>query len=240
MLYNVPEFDPTIDSFLGPPRFKNSDGTLIPAGGVTTDPQPIVFAEAEFATSVDLLDGSGNVLGTAQTPAGMLTYSSFQIQLPKGLTGQIQLYLRARDSFGYTSPLTATSSITIEPNAGGGGGGGGGGGTGATGPVVNAVTIASPKRGPKVIHIVFSGTIDPAAIEALSHYALTSAGRDRRFGNKDDKTLKLSKATYNASTHVLTLQTKQALSTAYPLKFTISSLLSTGLYTAFLGPKAKR
>jgi hypothetical protein len=105
---------------------------------------------------------------------------------------------------------------------------------------VNAVTIASPKRGPKVIQIVFSGTIDPAAIETLSHYALTSAGHDRRFGDKDDKALKLSKATYNAATHVLTLQTKRVLSTVYPLKFTISSLLSNGLYTAFLGPKAKR
>ncbi len=240
LLVIAPESDPSIFSPLGPPRFKNSDGTLIPAGGVTTDPQPIVFASAGFATSVDLLDGSGNVLVTAQIPGGMMTYSSFQIQLPKGLTGRIQLYLRARDSYGYTSPVTATSTITIATNSGGGGGGGGGGGTGATGPVVNAVTIASQRRGPKVIQIVFSGTVDPAAIEALSHYALTSAGRDRRFGDKDDKALILSRATYNAATHVLTLQTKQALSTAYPLKFTISRLVATGLYTAFLGPKAKR
>ncbi len=234
LLVIAPESDPSIFSPLGPPRFKNSDGTLIPPGGVTTDPQPIVFASAGFATSVDLLDGSGNVLGTAQIPGGMMTYSSFQIQLPKGLTGRIQLYLRARDSYGYTSPVTATSTITIETNSGGGGGGG------ETGPVVKAVTIASPRRRPKVIQVVFSGTIDPAAIEALSHYALISAGRDRRFGDKDDKALKLSKSTYNAATHVLTLQTKQALSTAHPLKLTISSLFSTGLYTAFIGPKAKR
>jgi hypothetical protein len=242
VLVNVPQSDPSIFSPLGLPGFKNSDGTLIPAGGVTKDPQPIVIGEAGFATSVDLLDGSGNVLGTAQIPGGMLTESSFQIQLPKGLTGRIQLYLRARDSYGYTSPLTATSTITIDPNFGGGGGGGGGGGTGVTGPVVKAVTIVSPKRGPKVIQIVFSGRVGPVTVNALfylSHYSLISAGHDRRFGTKDDKALKLSKVTYSAATQVVTLHTKQTLSTAYPLKFTISSLLSTGLYTAFLGTKAK-
>jgi hypothetical protein len=105
------------------------------------------------------------------------------------------------------------------------------------------VTIASLKRGRKVIQIVFSGKVGPVTVNALfylSHYSLTSAGHDRRFGTKDDKALKLSKVTYSAATQVVTLQTKQALSTAYPLEFTISGLLSTGLYTAFLGPKAKR
>jgi len=240
----VVENAPSIDTSFGAPGFKNSDGTVIPAGGVTSDPRPIVFGVSEYATSVELLDGSGKLLGTAQVTGGIADpFSSFQIQLPPGLAGRIQLYLQASDTYGYTSPLTATSTITIETNSGGGGGGGGGGGTGATGPVVNSVTIASPKRGPKVIQIVFSGKVGPVTIEALfdlSHFSLTSAGHDRRFGTKDDKTLKLSKLTYNAATQVVTLHTKQALSTAYPLKFTISGLLSTGLYTALLGPKAKR
>lgn len=225
---------PSIDTSFGAPGFKNSDGTPIPAGGVTSDPQPIVFGVAEYATSVELLDGSGNVLGTAQATGGITDpLSSFQIQLPPGLAGRIQLYVQASDAYGYTSPLTATTSITIETNPGGGGG------TETTGLAVKAVTIASPKRGFKVIQILYTGTIDPAEIVDLSHYRLTSAGHDRRFGTRDDKVLTFSRATYITASHVLTLQTKKRLSLAYPLEVAILGLLSGGAHTAFVGPKAR-
>jgi hypothetical protein len=101
------------------------------------------------------------------------------------------------------------------------------------------VKIASTRRKSKVIGIVFSGTFDPSAIVGLSHYSLLSAGRDRRFRTRDDRALPLSNATYDASTHVLTLQPRQALSTAYPLKLTIAGFVSGTTYTALLGPRAK-
>ncbi len=167
---------------------------------------------------------------------------SFQIAVPSGLSGLTSLYVRGRAFGSDASPLVGPFVVTIHGSSvggGSGGGGSGGGGGGTVGPTVKSVVIASAKGKPKTINITFIGTVDASVITDLSLFTLISAGRDRRFGTKDDKVLKLSKASYTASTHILKLQPKQPLSIVYPLELVVTGLLSTGTSTYFLGPKAK-
>ena len=54
------------------------------------------------------------------------------------------------------------------------------------------------------------------------NYHLASAGRDKKFGTKDDLKVALKSATYNAATDSVSLMTKAALVLTKPLQLRVS------------------
>jgi hypothetical protein len=221
----------------GPTLF-TSAGVLIPPNSVTTDRQPVAVGIAANAGFVDLVDGTGNVLATLVIAGGEAQdFMSFRIPLPAGLSGDIELQFRARDRAGVSSALSTPFFVTLEAATIGSGGGGEPTGTGS--PTITSVAIVALKHKPKVIQIVLSGDIATSLLTNKKNYTLRSAGRDRRFGTKDDKVLTFVKPKYTAATRTLTLTTTTALATNLPLELTIRGLLGTVPDTVFLGPAAR-
>jgi Beta-propeller repeat len=237
------QFDTTAPSIVDFVSVSNSDGTAVINN--TTKPQPIVSGLVSGAYSVDLLDAAGSVLASSLVSNVSLGLSTYSVKLPASLRGTVELFTRARSASGVTSPLSSPISLTISTNTSSGGGSstGSGGGSATSDPIVHSVTIASvqlQKHKPKVkvFRVLFTGTIDPSTIGTSAYYTIRSAGRDRRFGTKDDRTLSF-KTSFSASQRIVTIQTAQKLSLAYPLELTINGLLSTGPDIVFFGPKAK-
>jgi hypothetical protein len=241
------QLDTTAPSNLGFVSVSNSDGTAVINN--TAKPQPIVSGLVTGAYSVDLLDAEGNVLASALVSSSIVGFGSYSIKLPASISGTVELFTRARSAAGVTSPLSSPINLTISSSTSSVGGSSGGSGSGSGGrsatsdPIVQSVTIASvqlQKHKPKVkvFEIRFIGVIDPSTIGDSAHFTIRTAGRDRRFGTKDDRTLSF-KTSYNASQAVVTIQTTQKLSLTYPLELTINGLLATGVDTVFFGPKSK-
>ena len=55
----------------------------------------------------------------------------------------------------------------------------------------------SRKKTVKVLVVSFSGALDPDHAQELSEFHLVAAGKDRKFGSRDDKRVALASATYD-------------------------------------------
>ncbi len=66
------------------------------------------------------------------------------------------------------------------------------------GTVVSLQTTKIGRRKTAVLTIEFSGALDAASAQNLAAYRLVTAGRDKKFGTKDDKVIRLASASYNA------------------------------------------
>jgi hypothetical protein len=84
---------------------------------------------------------------------------------------------------------------------------------------LNVQTIKVRGKKVKVIVLNFSGALNASSAQTISNYRLVTAGRDKKFGTKDDKRVVLKSASYNASTHAVTITPKAALPTTQSLQF---------------------
>ena len=66
----------------------------------------------------------------------------------------------------------------------------------------------SKKKTAKVLVVTYSGGLNAGATQNLGAYHLVTAGKDKKLGTKDDKTVPLTSATYNAAANTVTLTTK--------------------------------
>ena len=89
----------------------------------------------------------------------------------------------------------------------------GSGGTGLDNAVIS-VMPAPDRTGPTIqgirsqttrLVLTFSEGLDAARAADLGNYSLIAPGRDRRFGTRDDRSIRLSSATYDAAAHAVTL-----------------------------------
>lgn len=64
----------------------------------------------------------------------------------------------------------------------------------------------------------FSDAMDPASAAKFTSYTIQSAGPDARFGTKDDRTLKIARAAYDASHHRVTLILAQPFGLREPVR----------------------
>jgi hypothetical protein len=80
---------------------------------------------------------------------------------------------------------------------------------------------AGKHRTGTAIAVQFSGALNSAAAGNLGNYHLVSAGKDKKFGTKDDKPVALAQATYNAAANTVTLTTTKPLVLSPPLQLTI-------------------
>jgi hypothetical protein len=82
--------------------------------------------------------------------------------------------------------------------------------------------VGKTKKGQTTIGLVFSGAVTGAA--SLADYKLISAGKDKKFGTRDDKTVALKSVAYDGSNAKVKLTTKKAVVNSIgPVKLSVSA-----------------
>jgi hypothetical protein len=69
---------------------------------------------------------------------------------------------------------------------------------------IQGVRLMTSRGAVTAIVIQFSETLDPATVNNMANYRLASAGRDKKFGTKDDKATKLKLAQYHSLARTVT------------------------------------
>ncbi len=98
-----------------------------------------------------------------------------------------------------------------------------------TGPTVVGLLASSTKGKGTPIVLTFSEDLDPTRAALLANYRLVTAGRDKKFGTKDDKVIALRSATYNPTTHKVTLVPRKKLAVATKYRVTVNGTSATGV-----------
>lgn len=89
------------------------------------------------------------------------------------------------------------------------------------------------KRGAtRAITVSYDASGDPSRAGNLAAYRLRTAGRDKKFGTRDDKVIKLKTASYSAAGRAVTLTLKQPYSAADKLQLVVSA---AGINAATVG-----
>ena len=95
-------------------------------------------------------------------------------------------------------------------------------------PRINSISTVISKGSMTGINITFSTGLDPNTIKNLASYVLSAAGKDKKFGTKDDTKYRITKVAYNATSRTLTL-THAAIRLTADLQLTIIGTGSTAL-----------
>ncbi len=80
---------------------------------------------------------------------------------------------------------------------------------------IKPVSVKGIMAGPKLagVTVVFNGPLSAATAQSLANYTVVSAGKDGKYGTKDDIKVALKSALFNGSTSTLTLKFKVAQAT---------------------------
>ena len=79
------------------------------------------------------------------------------------------------------------------------------------GPTVIEVDRSGYHRNPTRVNLTYSGSVIPSTATNLANYKIVSAGKDGKFGTKDDVNRPIQAITYNTTTHVVTLRLKRTI-----------------------------
>ncbi len=84
-------------------------------------------------------------------------------------------------------------------------------------------SFKTTKKGNNLATIVvtYSETMDPKGVKSLNSYRLITAGRDMKFGTKDDQALALGKVGYDQAKRLATLTTRKSTALNQPLQLVI-------------------
>jgi uncharacterized repeat protein (TIGR01451 family) len=99
----------------------------------------------------------------------------------------------------------------------------------ATAPTVSNVLLPNPKAKTTPLVLTFSEDLDLARASTLANYRLVTAGRDKKFGTKDDKVVALRSATYNSTTHTVTLLPRKKLTVSVAYRLTVNGTSASGV-----------
>src|SRR5262249_53726449 len=91
---------------------------------------------------------------------------------------------------------------------------------------VQVGTRKKPKRTTGLV-VQLTGAVNRGGAQALAAYQLVMAGRDKRFGTRDDKRVALASARYDAVAHTATLIPKTAFNTTQLQQLRVKSALLT-------------
>ena len=83
-------------------------------------------------------------------------------------------------------------------------------------------TLKVKRKKVTVLVLTFSGALDSGSAVALGNYRLGTAGKDKKFGTKDDVLTKFSKATYDSRLHTVTLTPRKSLVFTKPLQIRVN------------------
>ncbi len=96
---------------------------------------------------------------------------------------------------GYDVSTSASANLTVAPDPV----------VDETGPRVTAVVRYGYHAQPTSFVVSFDSELDPASAGDLANYTLIGAGRDGRFGTRDDQAIRLRSASYSATNRQVTL-----------------------------------
>ena len=71
--------------------------------------------------------------------------------------------------------------------------------------------------------------LDLASAVNLANYRLVTAGRDKKFGTRDDKIIALRSASYNPTTHKVTLVPRKKLAVSVKYRLTVNGTSASGV-----------
>jgi Bacterial Ig-like domain len=98
------------------------------------------------------------------------------------------------------------------------------------GPTISSVLASwSPNVKGTPVVLTFSEALGPASAVNLSNYRLVTAGRDKKFGTKDDKVIALRSATYNPTTRKVTLVPRKKLAVSVKYRLTANGTSASGV-----------
>ncbi|MDB5348917.1 MAG: hypothetical protein JWN86_164 [Planctomycetota bacterium] len=198
-------------------------------GGLSSDNYAILFVNGKLTiTPAPLLIAANDQIQPDGSPLPALTasYSGFvNGDTPASLSSPASLTTTARaGSVAGPYPITVAGAsspdytITYRP------------GTllVQTTPPVTVLsgqlqTIKLGRKKATAIVLTFSGAIDAAAARLILNYRLVSAGRDKKFGTKDDIVTKLKSAGYNPTARTVTLTPKNRLVRGQAQRLTINA-----------------
>jgi hypothetical protein len=88
---------------------------------------------------------------------------------------------------------------------------------------VQKIALSKRKKTTGIV-LKVSGELDATTARNLANFRLASAGRDKKFGTKDDKLIKLRSANFDATISQITLIPRGRLNVSQPLQLTITGL----------------
>jgi hypothetical protein len=217
-----------------------------PPGSRYADLEKLVFAGSPFSVTAAIEDGQGQVLTSfagsvtialADNPAGATLGGTLTVTASNGIAVFSGLTL-SQAGTGYTLKISADGAdvrtapfdvqanvIVAFPES-------------PEGPTVLASPIVKKRGALREITFQFNQPMDLVGVTDLHNYALFDAGRDRVFGNRTDRRLRLKDATYDAATDSVTLTLKKPESLKKSLCLILNSQPATGIRNAtgqFLG-----
>jgi hypothetical protein len=181
-------------------------GQALLRDGTLSDP-----GSDSWTLSVDYGDGSG------PRPLTLRPDRSFGLAHTYSAAGQYLVRVVATDDDGGRGEAAFQVVVTSNDP-----------GTGPQSPPVGvqAIRLARKKQAVTAIVIEFNGPLHAGPAGQLANYRLVAAGRDRRFGTRDDVATRLKSARYDAATRTVTLTPRARLVLTKAQRLTI---LAAGL-----------
>jgi hypothetical protein len=96
------------------------------------------------------------------------------------------------------------------------------------GPTVR-LQAQDPKATSTSLGLIFSEDLDPVRAANLVNYRLVTAGRDKRFGTRDDKVVVLRSATYDPKAHTVTLVPQKKITAPGQYRLTVDGTSAGGI-----------
>ena len=166
--------------------------------------------EVGFFNQTVILTGT-DFNGNAIAPISTTTNGAGQFLFPNVAPGNYAIQVVEPDPFGDRAVVATAgpcSTLTINLNQGQG---------------LQCVSVTPRVLGihnqPTVVLFGFNAPIDPTRAQDVSNYAITTAGRDGRFGTADDRSIPIASASYDPNLQIAMVVPSQrlALGQAYSL-----------------------
>ena len=135
---------------------------------------------------------------------------SFTYAPAAGFSGTDSFTYRASDGLLMSAPATVTLNVVAAPPTGD-----------TTGPRVTGLQRFGFHAQTTRLVLAFDEGLAQAGASNLTNYRLVAAGRDGRFGTRDDVVIALAAATYDPTTQSVTLVTRRPLPIRRPYRLTV-------------------
>jgi streptogramin lyase len=161
----------------------------------------------DLSATIDWGDGSPEVAGTVEAAGS----GGFQVigGHTYGRAGTFTITVTIKDAV--LGMATATGTANVAPTVAGP-------------PAVAGFLRLGIHRQPTRLALAFSAPLDPAAAQDPNHYLLAAPGRDRRFGTRDDRMIRIDSAAYDPATNTVTLSPNRRLDRHRPFQLTLRGM----------------
>ena len=140
-------------------------------------------------------------------PLALNTDKSFALNHAYSTTGSYTVKVRVMDDDGVRQTQQFKVTVGPEPDT--------------TPPRVISFKTTKKQGALATMVVGFSEAMGPRVVMSLGSYRLVSAGRDEKFGTKDDKTLVLGKMLYDQARRIATLTSKKRVALNQPLRLIV-------------------